>query len=333
MPELMGNYQTTGNTPVKGKSKARKSTEPQAAKTPRTEEPNCSNRFSSLTIEDNEEEIEMDAGETTPMPSPTKSQKSNPRPTTNAKIPRRQMAPPITIDNIRNGATLLKALQDLTKVKLIAKLTGTNLKILPQTTHAYHIIRRYIDEQNLQAHTYMLPEDKKIRVVIRGMPIDMPPEEIEQGLKEKNITVDEECALKSTDTPKCCLCGGNHPASYLACPRNPINHPPKPKATAPTENRWRRRAATSTPLQEAQKVPTTIINTEDFPPLPSKPETIKPHPKTTGNNIEDPFTILKSEKCQTLYKELQQFVRIANNVPTKAGRMAALFKFIEEDNN
>ncbi|GFS69008.1 hypothetical protein NPIL_133931 [Nephila pilipes] len=104
-------------TPVKGKN-----TEPQAAKKPRTEEPSCSNRFSSLTIEDNEEETDMNAGETTPMPSPTKSQKSIPRPSTNAKIPRRQMAPPITIDNIRNGATLLKALQDLTKVKLIAKL-------------------------------------------------------------------------------------------------------------------------------------------------------------------------------------------------------------------
>ncbi|GFS94252.1 hypothetical protein NPIL_429891 [Nephila pilipes] len=41
---------------------------------------------------------------------------------------------------------------------------------------------------------------------------------------------------------------------------------------------------------------------------------------------------LYREKCQTLYRELQQFVQIANTIPTKAGRMAALFKFIEEEN-
>ncbi|GFS42988.1 putative RNA-directed DNA polymerase from transposon X-element [Nephila pilipes] len=37
----------------------------------------------------------------------------------------------------------------------------------------------------------MLPEDKKLRVVILGMPIDMPPEEIAQELKDQNIIVDE----------------------------------------------------------------------------------------------------------------------------------------------
>ncbi|GFT96759.1 hypothetical protein NPIL_330861 [Nephila pilipes] len=86
-------------TPVKGKNKARKSADSQAAKKPRTEDASYNNRFSSLTIEEDERETEMDAGKITPMPSPTKSQKRSPRPATNNQIPRRQMAPPITIDN------------------------------------------------------------------------------------------------------------------------------------------------------------------------------------------------------------------------------------------
>ncbi|GFS83200.1 hypothetical protein NPIL_397391 [Nephila pilipes] len=131
--------------------------------------------------------------------------------------------------------------------------------------------------------------------------------------------------------PKCCLCGGNHPASYLACPRNPINHPPKPKEKTPPENRWSCRAMTSTPLQEAQAKAVPIASVEEFPPLPSKPETRKKQPKMTEASLEDPFSVLKSEKCQTLYRELQQFVNIANNIPTKAVRMAALFRFIEEE--
>ncbi|GFU29042.1 hypothetical protein NPIL_9971 [Nephila pilipes] len=157
----------------------------------------------------------MDAGEITPMPSPTKSPKRNPRPTTtNSNIPRRQMAPPITVDNVRNGATLLKALQDLTK---------------------------------------------RVRSQVYTTPVH---------------------------------------------------------------------SLTSTPLQEPQNTPDPTITTEEFPPLPSKPENRKKQPKTTETTLEDPFS--KSEKC--LYKEMQQFDRIANNIPTKAGRMAALFKFIEEEN-
>ncbi|GFT66450.1 hypothetical protein NPIL_366611, partial [Nephila pilipes] len=89
-------------TPVKGKNKTRKSADTQAAKKPRTENPTYTNRFSSLTIEEEEGENEMDDGEITPMPSPTKTARNTPHPhlNTSNRIPRRQMAPPITIDNV-----------------------------------------------------------------------------------------------------------------------------------------------------------------------------------------------------------------------------------------
>ncbi|GFT00678.1 spectrin beta chain [Nephila pilipes] len=82
---------------------------------------------------------------------------------------------------------------------------------------------------------------------------------------------------------------------------------------------------------EAENPSPTIINNEDFPPLHSKPVPTRAKPKSNETPIEDPFSVLRSEKCQTLYKEMQEFVHIANNIPTKAGRMAALFKFIEEE--
>ncbi|GFT37557.1 hypothetical protein NPIL_301161 [Nephila pilipes] len=67
-------------TPVKGKNKTRKSADAQAAKKPRTENTSYTNRFSSLAIEEDEGENEMDAGEITPMPSPTKSIRNIPHP-------------------------------------------------------------------------------------------------------------------------------------------------------------------------------------------------------------------------------------------------------------
>ncbi|GFV08671.1 RNA-directed DNA polymerase from mobile element jockey [Trichonephila clavipes] len=97
--------------------------------------------------------------------------------------------PPINIDNGKNQAALLQHLQNITKQKLEAKLIGTKFRIYPKTPYAYHQIRRYIEENSLESHTYMLPEDKLLRAVIRGLPIDMSPTQIIADLeKPKDFT-------------------------------------------------------------------------------------------------------------------------------------------------
>ncbi|GFU18002.1 hypothetical protein NPIL_142051 [Nephila pilipes] len=74
-------------------------------------ETECSNKFSTLAIEELPESIEIDEDEdVTPPPMPKKS-----------------YAPPITIDNVRNSADLLKKLQSLTGIKLTAKLIANHL--------------------------------------------------------------------------------------------------------------------------------------------------------------------------------------------------------------
>ncbi|GFQ87995.1 nucleic-acid-binding protein from transposon X-element [Trichonephila clavata] len=104
---------------------------------------------------------------------------------------KKQHVPPITIDNVSNQAALLKHLQGVTKLKLEAKLIGTKLRIYPQIPYAYTLIRRYIDENSLEGYTYMLPEDKKLRAVIRGLPIDMPPMEIISDLATQGYQIEE----------------------------------------------------------------------------------------------------------------------------------------------
>ncbi|GFW50076.1 hypothetical protein TNCV_2316581 [Trichonephila clavipes] len=89
--------------------------------------------------------------------------------------PEKPHVPPINIDNVKNQAALLQHLQTITKQKLEAKLIGTKFRIYPKTPYAYHQIRRYIEENSLESHTYMLPEDKLLRAVIRGLPTDMSP--------------------------------------------------------------------------------------------------------------------------------------------------------------
>ncbi|GFR04779.1 putative RNA-directed DNA polymerase from transposon X-element [Trichonephila clavata] len=99
--------------------------------------------------------------------------------------------PPITIDNVKNQAALLKHLQEMTKLKLQAQLIGTRMKIFPQTPYAYYLIRKYIKENNLEGHTFSLPEDKKLRAIIRGLPTDTEPNKIILELKDLNILVEE----------------------------------------------------------------------------------------------------------------------------------------------
>ncbi|GFX28827.1 nucleic-acid-binding protein from transposon X-element [Trichonephila clavipes] len=89
-----------------------------------------------------------------------------------------------------------------TLLKLEAKLIGTKLRIFPQTAHAYHLIRKYVEENSLESYTYILPEDKKLRLVIRGLPTDMPPIEIIGSLAAKKITVNECHIMTSKKTGK-----------------------------------------------------------------------------------------------------------------------------------
>ncbi|GFT94196.1 nucleic-acid-binding protein from transposon X-element [Trichonephila clavipes] len=228
------------------RKKGRKATETEDegnAKKQRTDITSTENRFAQLSVE------EMDI----PVQAGTSTQNEVP----GAAAPRKKHhVPPITIDNVSNQAGLFKHLQDLTKLKLEAKLIGSKLRIFPQTAYAYHLIRKYVEENSLESYTYILPEEKKLRLVIRGLPTDMSPIEIIESLAGKNITVNECHIMTSkktgkdmpllrpkygppqcfrcqgffhssrfcTRSPRCVKCAGNHLAKECT---KPIDQKPK----------------------------------------------------------------------------------------------------------
>ncbi|GFY20933.1 RNA-directed DNA polymerase from mobile element jockey [Trichonephila clavipes] len=108
--------------------------------------------------------------------------------------------PPINIDNVKNQAALLQHLQTITQQKLETKLIGTKFRIYPKTPYAYHQIRRYIEQNSLESHTYMLPQDKMLRAVIRGLPIDMSPTQIIADLETQGFHVKECHNMQSRKT-------------------------------------------------------------------------------------------------------------------------------------
>ncbi|GFS63157.1 RNA-directed DNA polymerase from mobile element jockey [Trichonephila clavipes] len=109
--------------------------------------------------------------------------------------PKYRKPPPITIDNVANSAALLKKLQALTRGFHGARVLGRGLRVYPNTPQAYHGIRKYIDREKLESFTYQLNEEKELKAVIRGMPSDMPPQQIIEAVRisaSRSTTVENE---------------------------------------------------------------------------------------------------------------------------------------------
>ncbi|GFU10713.1 RNA-directed DNA polymerase from mobile element jockey [Trichonephila clavipes] len=335
----------------------RKATETEdegSAKKQRTDITSTENRFAQLSVE--EMDITAQAGTSTQNEVPGA-----------AALPKKHHVPPITIDNVSNQAGLLKHLQDLTKIKLEAKLIGSKLRIFPQTAYAYHLIRKYIEENSLESYTYILP-DKKLRLVIRGLPTDMSPIEIIGSLAGKNITVNECHIMTSKKTgkemplflitmdkteenkaayhvteigymkvkieslrpkygpPNASVAKASFtPAdSALAHPdANPRNKIEKEdstnkKATKPVKttfttpappkvNFWEQRAKNATPLQQ----PNPITSKKPSQATPSAaPSSVE--------SAEDIFDQLNSPAVKETFDLLEEFIKIATTIPTKA---------------
>ncbi|GFT99313.1 nucleic-acid-binding protein from transposon X-element [Trichonephila clavipes] len=149
------------------------------------------NKFSGLSIhnEDNMDVVDPQEG--------TSSATSHPGVTA---PPKKLHVPPINIDNVKNQAALLQHLQNITKQKLEAKLIGTKFRIYPKTPYAYHQIRRYIEENSLESYTYMLPEERLLRAVIRGLPTDMSPTQIIADLETQGFHIKECHNMQSEKT-------------------------------------------------------------------------------------------------------------------------------------
>ncbi|GFT39534.1 RNA-directed DNA polymerase from mobile element jockey [Trichonephila clavipes] len=172
--------QSTPFKPIKGRKNNRKSPSPppeSASKMLKITEVETTNRFSNIQIEDppiiEDEQEERD--EDIPQPKP----------------PRFRPPPPITIDNVNNSAAFLKQLQNMTQENLMGRIIGKGLHVYPKTPQAYHKIRSFIDHEKLESYTYQLNEEKELKVVIRGMPSDMPPQQIIEGLSELGLTIND----------------------------------------------------------------------------------------------------------------------------------------------
>ncbi|GIX86793.1 uncharacterized protein CEXT_533611 [Caerostris extrusa] len=82
---------------------------------------------------------------------------------------KRLYIPPIVVDKVNDGKKTYE-LNALTNEEVTARVVGDKLKIFPPSAEAHSLIRSEItDERKLQAHIFLLPQDKQLKIVIRGL--------------------------------------------------------------------------------------------------------------------------------------------------------------------
>ncbi|GIY87322.1 hypothetical protein CDAR_269081 [Caerostris darwini] len=114
--------------------------------------------------------------------------------------------PPIIVDDPVNGKQLLEDLNHLTNEAVTGRVIGNKLKIFPPSAEAHRAIRREIsDERKLKSHTYLLPQEKQLKVVIRGLPNDFPTKEIEEFLMSEGFEVQFVTQLRHRSEKETCL--------------------------------------------------------------------------------------------------------------------------------
>lgn len=95
--------------------------------------------------------------------------------------------PPIYWANIADPRKALKELETNIGHPIRGEMRGPDLKINPATSDEYRSIRKYLGTIEAKCHTYQLPEERNIRVVIRGLGHNFPINEITEELTEKGI--------------------------------------------------------------------------------------------------------------------------------------------------
>ncbi|GFT45798.1 hypothetical protein NPIL_653711 [Nephila pilipes] len=178
------------------------------------------------------------------------------------------------------------------------------IKIYPQTPAAYHLIRRHATEENLQHFTFQLPEDKKkIRAVIRGMPTDMPPEDIMQELDDLGFT--PETCQKTTR---------NEHQQEL---KNILKEKRESRAPRPVSH------TTSATYAEVTKNSPAPTSQDNSPTTTSAPASI--------SNINEIFKQLKDPECLEMFGILKKFIAISKSGKSTLERFAEIMALLQID--
>ncbi|GBP79254.1 hypothetical protein EVAR_87349_1 [Eumeta japonica] len=97
--------------------------------------------------------------------------------------PRGKMPPPVFL---RKGANFIQISADCTRLRInstkAVRTADDSIKITCPDVETFRSVNKYFVDSKVQFHTYALEEERKIKIVIRGIPADFPVAEIKADL-------------------------------------------------------------------------------------------------------------------------------------------------------
>ncbi|GBP88547.1 Nucleic-acid-binding protein from transposon X-element [Eumeta japonica] len=130
-------------------------------------------------------------------PATTSSQMEADRATAPARAGSKLTAPPrVKIHSpifLRKGANFIQISADCTRLRInyskAVRTADNGIKITCPDVETFRSLNKYLVDFKDQFHTYALEEERKIKVVIRGIPADFPVEEIKADLCDQGFPV------------------------------------------------------------------------------------------------------------------------------------------------
>lgn len=77
----------------------------------------------------------------------------------------------------------------------------SGIEVQPSSEDDYRALRKYLTEVDVQFHTYELKSEKPLKVVIKGIPIEVKEEEVDEYLKEKSYPISKIVRMRNRGNP------------------------------------------------------------------------------------------------------------------------------------
>lgn len=96
--------------------------------------------------------------------------------------------PPINLTNKSRWVHISKLFKHHNINYTRATNTKDGIRIMPSSIDDHRSMTKLFDKENIEYHTYRLPDEKSLMIVIRGVPVEVEPKDVEEDLIDQGFS-------------------------------------------------------------------------------------------------------------------------------------------------
>ncbi|CAG4957965.1 unnamed protein product [Colias eurytheme] len=124
-------------------------------------------------------------------PPPAGDQPSPATQGTAAAAAKKEKYPPIVVDELPDWSAHFRKLKQILGRNPSARPYGKGIRFMPEDGDEFRAIQNYLGGlENITWHAYTPPQERNLKVAIRGLPSQTPPEEIIEAFRDLGHTAE-----------------------------------------------------------------------------------------------------------------------------------------------